>query len=113
MTRPKSSEEPPRRSRPRAKTSEAREQQLIAAAIDLAERQIQEGRVSAQVLTHYLKLGSEREKLERAKLQQENALLRARVEDLASNARNEEMYAAELKAMRTYTGQDVSDDEDY
>ena len=109
MALPRSGDDRPRTRRPRAKTPEAREQQLVALAIDLAEKQIIEGRVSAQVLTHYLKLASEKEKLERAKLKQENELLKAKVEALASTARAEEIFEEALKAMRTYTGRD----EDY
>lgn len=41
-----------------ATTPEARENQLIALAVDLAEKQMREGTASAQVITHYLKLGS-------------------------------------------------------
>lgn len=106
MALPKSGDDRPRTRRPRARTTEEREQQLVAAAIDLAEKQILEGRVSAQVLTHYLKLGSEREKLERARLQRENELLSAKVEALASSARAEEMFEEAVRAMRAYSGRD-------
>ena len=59
-------------------TPEARENQLISLAVDLAERQLREGTASSQVITHYLKLGSTREKLERERLEEENKLLRAK-----------------------------------
>ena len=58
------SSEPKKKTRP-ALTPEARENQLIAKAVDLAEKQIEEGTASSQVITHYLKLGSTKEKLER------------------------------------------------
>jgi hypothetical protein len=90
--------------RPPATTPEARENQLISAAVDLVERQIQEGTASSQVLTHYLKLGTTRERLEQQKLRGENELLRARVEALASGARVEELYTNALAAMRSYAG---------
>ena len=80
-------------------------------AVDLAEEQILSGRVSAQVLTHYLKLGSEREKLERSRLREENKLLEAKVRSLESSARTEELYENALKAMRVYTGQSNDDDD--
>ena len=60
-----------------ALTPEARENQLIYLATDLAEKQLREGTASSQVITHYLKLGSTKEKLEREKLAEENNLLRA------------------------------------
>lgn len=106
-------ERPVRRSRP-ATTVEARENQLIAKAIDLAERQLEDGTASAQVITHYLKLGTQREALEREKLSRENALLKSRTDQIAASARIETMYAEALSAMRAYSGVEVpkSDDED-
>jgi hypothetical protein len=88
-----------------AATPEGRENQLIAAAVDLAEKQLHEGTASAQVITHYLKLGSSREKLEQEKIANENILLRAKKEAMDSQARIEEMYGAALNAMRSYAGQ--------
>lgn len=101
------------RGRPRrpSTTPEGREQQLVSLAIDVAERQMMEGTASAQVITHYLKMGSERERLERERLAQENELLKAKVEQLASAKRVEELYAAALDAMRTYNGQEPEYDE--
>ena len=60
-----------------ALTPEARENQLIALAIDRAEQQLLDGTASSQVITHYLKLGSSRERLERERLENENKLIRA------------------------------------
>lgn len=87
-------------------TPEGRENQLIKSAVDLAERQLLEGTASAQVITHYLKLGSSREVLEQEKLANENILLRAKKEAMDSQARIEELYGAALNAMRTYAGQE-------
>jgi hypothetical protein len=78
--------------------------QLIAAAVDLAEKQILEGKASSQVITHYLKLGTTREKLEQERLRHENMLTQAKIENLASSARVEELYMNALKAMRAYAG---------
>lgn len=97
----------PHTRRPPATTPEGREQQIVSAAVDLAEKQIREGTASAQVLTHYLKLGSTREKLEQERISHENELLHARVEAMASAKRVEELYAAALSAMRSYAGQEV------
>lgn len=89
-----------------ATTPENRESQLISMATDLVEKQLQDGSASAQVITHYLKLGSTRERLEQERLARENELLRAKVETLASGKRSEELYEAALNAMRKYAGQD-------
>lgn len=96
-----------------ALTPEARENQMIAYAVDLAEKQLREGTASSQVITHYLKLGSSKERLEREKLERENELLRAKAESLQSAQRSEEVYEKALQAMRSYSGQDYADVEDY
>ncbi|MBP5704234.1 MAG: hypothetical protein J6X12_05995 [Paludibacteraceae bacterium] len=101
-----------RKMRP-ALSPEARENQLIALAIDLAERQLAEGTASSQVITHYLKLGSTKEKLEREKLEEENKLLRAKTEALQSAQHIDEMYAKAVSAMKRYSGQNDEDTDLY
>lgn len=113
MTYSKQEPEVPRKPRrPSARTAEARERQLIAQANDLAERQIRQGNASAAVITHFLKLGSTRERLERERLESENNLLRARVDQLASAKNVEQLYSEALHAMRAYSGQ-ADPEEDY
>lgn len=94
-----------------ALTPEARENQLIALAIDRAEQQLLDGTASSQVITHYLKLGSTKERLEKEKLERENELLRAKTESLQSMQRIEELYTNALNAMRTYNGNPTSKEE--
>jgi hypothetical protein len=94
-----------RKSRP-ATTPEAREQQLVALAYDLAEKQMRDGSASSQVITQFLKLGSSREYLEQEKLRVENELGKAKVEAMASAKRVEELYGKALNAMRSYAGQE-------
>lgn len=91
--------------RKRASTPEVREEQLIAAAYDLAERQIEAGTASAQVITQFLKAGSSREKLEQQRLAGEVELQKAKMEQMASSARIEELYLGAMNAMRSYQGQ--------
>lgn len=93
-----------------ASTPEARENQLVSLAVDLAEKQLSAGTASAQVITHYLKLGSTREKLEQERMEQEIDLLAARREALESAARVEEIYTEALSAMRSYAGIDQPND---
>lgn len=100
--------------RPPATTPEARENQLIALAVDVAEQQMLTGKASSQVIVHYLKLASSRERLEQKKITNENELLAAKVKGLASAERVEELYEKAIKAMRTYAGhpEEVFEDED-
>ena len=92
--------------RPPATTPEARENQLIASAYELADRQIREGKASSQVITHFLKMGTARERLEQERLKNENELLQAKVGSLAQADRIEKMYSEALNAMRRYSGHD-------
>lgn len=83
---------------------EARENQLISLAIDLAEKQLIEGTASSQVITHYLKLGSTKEKLEKEILEKQKTLIEAKAENLKSSQRIEELYSKAIKAMKEYSG---------
>lgn len=100
------SNEKRRNSRP-ALTPEAREDQLIALATNLAEQQLRDGTASSQVITHYLKLGTTRERLEREILREQKEMIKAKAEALKSEKRVEELYAEALSAMRKYSGQEV------
>lgn len=92
-----------RRRKP-ATTPEGRENELVSEAIDLAEKQIKAGTASSQVITHFLKLGSTRERLEQQRLEHENELTRVKIEALESQKRVEELYMEALQAMRSYAG---------
>lgn len=102
-----------KRRRP-ALTPEGREGQLVALAVDLAEKQLIEGTASSQVITHYLKLGSSKSELEKEKLALENELTKAKTEAMKSQKRMEELYIDAIKAMKEYSGNGGSDyDEEY
>ena len=104
--------EPTRKVRP-ALTPEARENQMISLAVDLAEKQLLNGSASSQVITHYLKLGTVREQLERERLEKENALLVAKVDALQSQKRSEELFQEAIAAMRRYSGHGSESEEEY
>lgn len=87
-----------------ALTPEARENQLISLAVDLAEQQLRDGTASAQVITHYLKLGATTAQLEKRNLEKDIELKEAKTKALESAERQEELYANAIKAMREYNG---------
>ena len=106
-----SSKEPKRRIRP-ATTPEARENQMISLAEDLAEKQLLEGTASSQVITHYLKLGTMKARLELEREKKEIELITAKTENLQSAKHIEELYMEAPNAMRSYGGMGgESDDE--
>ena len=91
---------------------EARENELIAAAVNLAEKQLLDGTASPSVITHYLKLASSRERLQKEKLERENAVLKAKAEAYESNKRTEELYSKAIEAMRSYSGMVTTTEDD-
>lgn len=89
---------------------EARENQMISLAVDLAEQQLRDGTASSQVISHYLKLGSTKAKLEKEILKEQKKLISAKTESMESATRVEKMYSEALEAMKRYNGQGGSDD---
>lgn len=96
-----------------ATTLEARENQLIALAVDLAESQLRDGKASSQVITHYLKLGSTKERIEKEILEKQKELLGAKTDAIKSAKTVEELYSNALNAMRTYSGSSLEPTDEY
>lgn len=94
-----------------ALTPETRENQLIVRAVDLAEERILNGTASSQIITHYLRLASNREKerLEAAKLRKEIELLEARTKAIHESQDIRALYESAMAAMRRYRGGDEED----
>lgn len=93
-----------------ALTAEAREQQLIALAVDCVEQRMRNGTASAQEYVHFLKLATTKQQLELEKIRNENELLVAKKQALDASKKTEEMYSKAIAAMRSYTG--ISNGED-
>ena len=89
-----------------ALSPEARDNQMISLAVNLAEKQLMEGTASSQVITHYLKLAAtrERERIEKDILEEQKKLIAAKTESLQSSKRIEELYANAIEAMHMYGG---------
>ena len=96
-----------------ALTPEARENQMIALAMDLAEQQLRDGTASSQLITEFVKRGSTKARLEKELLQEQKELMAAKTENLKSAQRIEELYADAIKAMRTYAGHGGEDEDEY
>lgn len=98
--------------RRRARTPEARENQLMDLAVDLAEKQLSEGTASSMVITHYLKMASQRNRLEQEKLQKEIEFLRAKTDAYEADRRSDEKYERALRAFSLYSGHPEESDPD-
>lgn len=96
----------------KAMSPEARENQIIALAMDKAEERIRNGTASSQEIVHFLRLGTEKARLEKEKLAKENELLRAKTENLEMQKRSEELTEKVIRAMKEYNGI-ISDEEEY
>ncbi len=101
-----------RRRRP-GLTPEARENQLISDAMDLAEQQIRDGTASSQIITHFLKLGATKMELEKEKLRHDIELAKVKKEAIQATQHSEELYENAIRAMQRYSGQGVSEDDEY
>lgn len=91
-------------------TPEARENQLVSLAMNLAEQHLRDGTASAQEITHFLKLGTQKEKLEKEILAKQSTLLTAKTDSIKSAQKNEEIYKEAIEAMKTYSGYTSGDE---
>lgn len=96
-----------------ALSPEARENQMISLAVDLAEQQLREGTASSQVITHFLKLATQKERIEREILAEQKKLITAKTEALQSAKRVEELYADAINAMKKYSGHGGDEEDEY
>ena len=103
------SSESSRKMRP-ALSPEARENQMISLAMDLAEQQLKDGTASSQLITEFVKRGSTKARIEQEILEEQKELIEAKTQSLRSAQRIEELYANALDAMRNYSGQGDLDD---
>lgn len=90
----------------------SQEQYLISLATDLAEKQLRDGTASSQVISHYLKLGTEREQLERANLERKNELLTAKTDEIKSSKNTSELYEKAMNMFKVYQGGGGDNDAD-
>ena len=111
MAKPKKSPQSSQKKIRPALTPEARENQLIALAIDLVEQRLIDGTASSQETTHFLKLASSKAKLEKERLQLENELTKAKTKSIQQSDRLEALYIDAIDAMRRYSGHGDSDEQ--
>ena len=99
---------------PAYESEEALENAMIAQATRLAYQQLCDGTASSQVITHYLKLGSTKERIEQEMLRKQVSLIDAKTESIKDQKKSEKLYQEALNAFRTYSGQrqEVDEDED-
>lgn len=98
----KKTETKPQVRRPRPRTPEAQENRMISLAMDLAEQKLIDGTASSQLITHYLKLGSSRERLENELIRKQMEHLDVKMQAIKSAEQRDEIYAEAIEALRSY-----------
>lgn len=93
-----------------ALSPEARENQMIALAMDVVEKRLRDGTASSQETTHFLKLASSKERLEKEILGEQKKLISAKTKAIEDAPRMDQMFKDAINAMREYSGQGGSDD---
>jgi hypothetical protein len=83
--------EAPRR-RPPARTPEARENQMVALAMDLVEERLRNKTATSQETTHFLKIATKKYQYENEILEKQKELMMAKTEALQSQKRSEELF---------------------
>lgn len=91
-----------KRNHPPSMDPDTREAQLINKAMNQAEKQIEKGTASSQIITHFLRLGTEQARLEREKIRAEVALANAKIEAIKSQQTSEELYQKAIEAFTSY-----------
>ena len=87
-----------------ARSPEARENQLISLAYDLVEARLRNGTATSAETVAILRLGTQKERLERELNQKKIALMEAKTEALQSAKRVEELYGAACEGAALRTG---------
>lgn len=90
---------------------EAREDQLVEMAYQLAEQRIYDGTASDTLLSKLVQTGSRRERLELEIMEKQKDYITAKTEALKTAKEIEKLYADALAAMNTYRGSDSIEDE--
>lgn len=94
-------------------TVESRENRMISLAIDCAEQQLRDGTASSQVIVHYLKLGSSKDRLEKEIMKRQEELLAAKTEAINATRNSDEKYNMVIDALKRYSGHGDEEDYDY
>lgn len=96
-----------------AMSLESHQNQMISLANKCAEEQLRKGTASSQIICHYLKMGSERERLAVEQARADLELTRAKTKAIESSERMDEMFTKALKVFSSYRGEtDNEEDED-
>ena len=95
---------------PPASTHEGRDAQMIDLAYACAEQRMRDGTASSQEIIHFLRLATEKTKLEEEKLRHETALLETKQHAIDAAESSNVDYANVIAHLRRYKGLDDDPD---
>lgn len=90
----------------------ARENQMISLAEKLAEQKLLDGTANSQIIVHYLKLGSSKERIEKEIMERQKDLITAKTKSIESSERIEELFRNAMEVFRGYAGNMNDHDDD-
>lgn len=93
-------------------SAEAREDDLINAAYNLAEQRILDGTASDSLIAQFLKMGSRRSKVELETKELEKQLIQAKTEAMNAQRHSEELFSNAIAAMQRYRIVETDEEED-
>lgn len=88
----------------KAMSDEARETEMIALAMDNAEKRLREGTASNQLILHFLELGSSKGRIEREMLENKAELIKEQASAVKEGKETAADYRAALEAFTRYSG---------
>lgn len=94
-----------------ARTVEGREQQMMALAMDLAEKKLRDGTASNMLICHFLKLATVQAELDKENTKADVELKKAKVKSIQDQKNMEETYERAIEALKTYQG--IRNEDDY
>lgn len=92
----------PEKPKSRPRTAKARENHMINLAMDLAEKKLNDGTASSQIISYFLDLASPEQKLKTKMLEEQVKLVHAKTEAIESSKDMQELYRDAIKAMSEY-----------
>lgn len=95
-----------------ARTPEARENQLINLAVDLAEKKLRDGTASSQIITTLLNLATTKTQLEMEKIRSDLRVSDAKIKQIETQQTSSELYEEALAAFKTYSGNNEYEEDD-
>lgn len=91
-------------------SAEERERELAYLATCLAEQQLRDGSAKAQVITHYLKLASPRENIERRMMEAKIQLLEGQLQACQRDTTTQQLLEEAIESLKMYRGDDSFED---